>query len=84
MRESICGPIIYKSGNKQEPLNNRQPLTSVMYKLCEKVINRQWVNHLERDKIINESQFELRQGKSCVTTLICYNSKVGAAFTVVW
>ena len=68
---------LYKNGNRQEPLNYRPvSLTSIMCKLCEKVIKRQWVEHLEKEKIINESQFGFRQGRSCVTNLICFYSRV--------
>lgn len=64
---------IYESGNRHEPLNYRPvSLTSVICKMCERIIKKQWFEHLEREKLINESQFGFRQGKSCVTNLISF------------
>ena len=39
---------IYKNGNKEEPLHYRPVLlTSIVCKLCEKVIKKQWTDYLE-------------------------------------
>ena len=44
---------IYKNGNKEEPLNCRPvSLTSIVCKICENVIKKQWTDYLEREKII--------------------------------
>ena len=67
---------IFKSGDKQVPLNYRPvSLTSVVCKICEAIIKRQWVDHLERENKICNSQFGFRQRKSCVTNLLCFYSR---------
>ncbi len=44
--------LIYKSGNKEEPLNHRPvSLTSIVCKLCERVIKKQWIECLEKENI---------------------------------
>ena len=64
---------IYKGGKKTEPLNYRPvSLTSVVGKLCETVIKERWVSYLEENKVINESQFGFRKGRSCVTNLLSF------------
>ena len=68
---------IYKSGNKEEPLNYRPvSLTSTMAKICERIIKDRWVNYLEDNKVLTEKQFGFRKGKSCVTNLISFYSRV--------
>ena len=68
---------IFKSGNRQESLNYRPiSLTSIVCKLCEKIIKKQWVKYLERQMLIIASQFGFIQGKSCVTNLLCFYSRV--------
>lgn len=68
---------IYKGGNNEDPLNYRPvSLTSVMCKLCEGVIKDEWLKYLERMKVITEAQFGFRRGKSCVTNLLCFYSRV--------
>ncbi len=58
---------IYKSRNKEEPLNYRPvSLTNVVCKLCERVIKRQWIQFLEKENILTKSQFGFREGRSCV------------------
>ena len=44
---------IYKSGNKDEPLNYRPvSLTSIICKVCEKIIKKQRTRYLEKEKRI--------------------------------
>ena len=46
---------IYTNGNKEEPLNYRPvSLTSIVCKICEKVIKKQWTQYLEREGIITD------------------------------
>ena len=67
---------IYKSGDKQEPLNYRPvSLTSVVCKICEIIIKKRWSQHLERGNAICNSQFGFRQGRSCVSNLLCFYSR---------
>ena len=59
---------IYKNGNKEKTLNYRPvSLTSIVCKICEKVIKKQWIEYLEREGIITDRQFGFRTGRSCVT-----------------
>ena len=68
---------IYKSGNKEEPLNYRPvSLTSVVAKISERIIKDQWVKYLEDNNILTEKQFGFRKGRSCATNLISFYSRV--------
>lgn len=68
---------IYKSGKREEPLNYRPvSLTSVICKMCERVIKKYWTEFLEKHKIIVDSQFGFRKGRSCVTNLLSFYSRV--------
>ena len=58
---------MYKNGNKEEPLNYRLvSLISIVCKMCEKVIKKQWINYLERG-ILTDRQHGFRTGRSCIT-----------------
>ena len=68
---------IYKSGKKEGPLNYRPvSLTSVVCKMCERVFKRQWTEFLERRELISNKQFGFRKGRSCVTNLLSFYSRV--------
>ena len=57
---------ICKNGNKEEPLGYRpMALISIVWKICEKVIKKQWIDYLEREGIIWDRQFGFRTGRSC-------------------
>ncbi len=44
---------LYKGGSKEDPLNYRPvSLTSVVVKVCEKVIKNRWVEYLESNNVI--------------------------------
>ena len=67
---------IYKNGNTKEPLHYRTvSLTSRVCKICE-VIKKQWTDYLEREGIITDRQFGFRTGRSCVTNLFSFYSRV--------
>ncbi len=68
---------IYKNGCKTEPLNYTPvSLTSILCKICEEVIKERWVAHLEKENVFHEGQFGFRKGKSCVSDLLCFYSRV--------
>ena len=68
---------IYKGGDREDPLNYRPvSLTSVICKLCERIIKKRWTKFLEGNKLITEKQFGFREGTSCVTNLMSYYSRV--------
>ena len=68
---------IYKNGNKEEPLHYRPvSLSSIVCKICEKVIKKQWTHYLEREGIISDRQFGFRTGRLRVTNLLRFYSRV--------
>ena len=67
---------IDKNGNK-EPLNYRTvSLNSIVCKICEKIIKKQWTDYLEREGILSERQFGFRTARSCVINLVSFYIKV--------
>ena len=67
----------YKNGKKDNPLNYRPvSLTSLVAKICEKIVKREWMKHHEEYEVISERQFGFRQGRSCLTNLVCFYSRV--------
>ena len=76
---------INKNGNKEESLNYRPvSLTSIVCKICEKVIKKQWNEYLEREGIITDRQFGFRTGRSCVTNLLSFYFKIDRYNTRKW
>ena len=68
---------LYKKGSKQDPLNYRPvSLTSVVCKILERIIRKQWVDHLERKELISQKQFGFRKGRSCVTNLLSFYTRI--------
>ena len=68
---------IYKGGKRTEPLNYRPvSLTSVVGKLCEAVIKERWVKYLEEKEVITGCQYGFRKGRSCVTNLLSFYTRV--------
>ncbi len=68
---------IFKNENKEEPLNYRPvSLTSVVCKICEKIIRKRWVDMLDEREVLTNKQFGFRKGCSCTTNLISYYDRV--------
>ena len=66
-----------KSGKKEKPLNYRMvSLTSVVCKLCERMIKKQWIEFLEDNKLVSDRQFGFRKVRSCITNLLSFYSRV--------
>ncbi len=64
---------IYKSGNKEEPLNYRPvSLTSIVCKLCERIIKKQWIGFLEKENILTKRQFGFKES----TNMLRFYSRV--------
>ena len=51
-------------------------LTSIVCMICDKVIKKQWIDYLVREGIISVRQFGFRTGRSCVTNLSNFYSRV--------
>ncbi len=51
-------------------------MTSIVCKICEKVIKKQWTKFLEKQNIITEKQYGFREKRSCVTNLLSFYSRV--------
>ena len=68
---------LFKKGNRQEPLNYRPvSLTSVVCKIMEKIIRKSWIEYLEKNAMISGKQFGFRKGRSCVSNLLSYYSRI--------
>jgi hypothetical protein len=62
---------IYKKGPKSEPGNYRPvSLTSVPCKLIEGLVKDKLMDHLLKNKLINDSQHGFLPGRSCATNVI--------------
>jgi len=62
---------IFKKGAKSEPGNYRPvSLTSICCKLLESILRDVLMDHLERNKLINQSQHGFMPKKSCGTNLL--------------
>ena len=51
-----------------ERMNTIVSLISIVCKICEKVIKKQWTEYFEREGV-TDRQFGFRIGRSCVTNL---------------
>lgn len=68
---------IFKKGKNEEPGNYRPlSLTSVPGKIMEKVILGDVEKHLRPNAVIGHSQHGFTSGKSCLTNLNSFYSKV--------
>jgi len=74
-KEANVSPI-FKKGSKSQPSNYRPvSLTSVACKMMESLIRDKITDHLELNKIINNSQHGFLKGRSCVTNLLEFLEK---------
>jgi len=68
---------IYKKGPRSDPGNYRPvSLTSVCCKIMESIIRDGLMTHLERNKLIGDSQHGFLPGKSCSTNLLEFLERV--------
>ena len=64
---------IFKKGDKLNPLHYRPvSLTCVLCKICEIIIRRELVRHLEENQLIHDSQHGFRSGRSTLTNQLTY------------
>jgi len=68
---------IHKGEDKEEPLNYRLvSLTSVVAKICERIVKDRWMRNLEETSSLSECQFGFRGGRSCTTNLLSFYTRV--------
>ncbi|KAK4832422.1 hypothetical protein QYF61_023101 [Mycteria americana] len=68
---------IFKKGRKEDPGNYRPvSLSSVLRKLMEQIILSAIIGHVEDNQGIKASQHGFRKGRSCLTNLISFYTKV--------
>ncbi len=68
---------IFKKGTKSDPGNYRPvSLTSICCKLLESILRDVLMAHLERNKLINQSQHGFMPKKSCGTNMLEFLEKV--------
>jgi Reverse transcriptase (RNA-dependent DNA polymerase) len=78
-KEAVVTPI-YKKGTKSDPGNYRPvSLTSVPCKLLESIINDAITEHLNTNKLINDSQHGFMAGRSCTTNMLEFMNMVTSA-----
>lgn len=71
---------IFKKGTKSDPGNYRPiSLTSLVGKCMESVLRDEIRNHLNRNKLIIESQHGFTEGRSCLTNLLLFLEDVTSA-----
>lgn len=62
---------LHKKGNRQQPENYRPvSLTSIVGKLIENMVKFRVVSHLEKYKLIRDSQHGFLNGRSCLTNIL--------------
>ena len=68
---------IHKGGSREVPLNYTPvSLLCVLIKVLEGIIRDRWVKFLEEKEILSAKQFGFRKGRSCITNLISFSSRV--------
>ena len=71
-REAVVTPI-FKKGDKHEAANYRPvSLTCVCCKLCEHIVARAIMDHLESNNLLSDFQHGFRQLRSCETQLLLF------------
>ena len=68
---------IHKGGSKEVPLNYRPvSLLCILIKVLEGMIRDVWMDFLEDREILSAKQFGFRKGRSCITNLLSFYSRV--------
>ena len=76
MRKSIVTPL-YKGGSRSDPGQYRPiSVTSNLLKVCEKVISKAIMKHMEKNGIWAKTQFAFRTGTSVTSNLISHDLNI--------
>ena len=68
---------IHKGGSREEPLNYRPvSLLCILMKVLEGMVRDRWLKFLEDNEILSTKQFGFRKGRSCITNLLSFYSRV--------
>ena len=68
---------IHKGGSKEIPLNYRPvSLLCILIKVLEGIVRDRWLKFLEEREILSSKQFGFRKGRSCITNLLSFYSRV--------
>ena len=68
---------IHKGGSKEVPLNYRPvSLLCILIKVLEGMIRDVWIETLEERGSLSAKQFGFRKGRSCITNLLSFYSRV--------
>ena len=68
---------IHKGVDKEEPLNYRPvSLTSIVVKICEKIVKDRELNFFEEINTLSGGQFEFGRERSCITNLLNFYLRV--------
>ena len=81
-KKALVTPI-FKKGDKHCPANYRPvSLTAVCSKLCEHVIAKSIMNHLEENKLLCDNQHGFRKMRSCESQLIQFIDELAKVWWV--
>ena len=68
---------VYKNGNKSNPSNYRPvSLTVNLCKVLESIMRDNIMEHIQKHKLIKESQHGFVKGRSCLTNLLVFLEEV--------
>jgi len=68
---------VYKKGNKSNPSNYRPvSLTVNLCKVLESIMRDNIMEHIQKHKLIKESQYGFVKGRSCLTNLLVFLEEV--------
>ena len=73
---------IFKKGDKHKPANYRPvSLTAVCSKLCEHIIAKSVLNHLDHHNLLSDCQHGFRRNRSCESQLVLFIDELTCAMT---
>ena len=68
---------LFKKGSRNKSENHRQvSLTSVIYKLLERLTKHHIVDFFVRHKLLNSSQHGFLKARSCLTNMLCFLEEI--------